>query len=314
MSWYNYLKFLKLQESVGLLQFAIFIIIVGFITSCRQDEEISLASVILKTGVAYTAPGDVVSPGGKINLGVLASGAGSALTYLRIERIVGRDTSVQLDRGIYAGNEGYDQDFSFPKGSADSEIWRVLVMNADRDTASASIIVRKGEGVDYGPIHHFWPILVGMQNYAPTTSYLSLESGTVYNAATVSGNEAAIDLVPYFYITSGLPSPTLTCPGYTSAVGYYPVINSWTVKNTTLFDYYTSDNGLVTTAQFDAAMNDSLLVTAYNPSKVSGNCKYAYAGRVIPFKTQTGKYGMIKVLSADEQEEGTILLEIKIQQ
>lgn len=63
---------------------------------------------------------------------MLASGAGTALTYLRIERIIGQDTSVQLDRGIYAGNEGYDEDFSFPKGSAESETWRVLVMNADR--------------------------------------------------------------------------------------------------------------------------------------------------------------------------------------
>jgi hypothetical protein len=314
MSWFSYLKSLNLQEPVGLLQVSVFIIIFGFITSCKQDEEISRTSVILKTGVAYTSPREEVSTGGKINIGVLASGAGVPLTYIRIERISGNDTSVQLDRGIYAGTEGYNEDFSFPKGSAESEIWRVLVMNADRDTASVKLLVRKGEGVDYGPINHFWPILVGMQNYAPTASYLSLETGTVYNAATVSGNEATIDLVPYFYVTSGLPSPTLTCPGYTSAVGYYPIINNWTIKNTTLFDYYTSDNSLVSPAQFDAALNDSLLVTAYNPAKVSGNCKYAYAGRVIPFKTQSGKYGMIKVIAADKQEEGTILLEIKIQQ
>jgi hypothetical protein len=292
----------------------LFFVLAAAIVSCKQEEEIDRASVILKTGVAYTSPLEEVSPGGKINIGVLATGAGAPLTYIRIERIVGNDTSVQLDRGIYAGSKGYDQDFVFPKGSAELEIWRVLVMNADRDTASVVLPVRKGAGVDYGPIYHFWPVLVGMQNYAPTASYLNLETGMVYNAATVSGNEATIDLVPYFYVTSGLPSPTLTCPGYTSAVGYYPIINNWTIKNTTLFDYYTSDNSLVSPAQFDAALSDSLLVTAYNPAKVSGNCKYAYAGRVIPFKTQSGKYGMIKVIAADKQEEGTILLEIKIQQ
>lgn len=314
MNWFNYLKSLKLQELVRLLQLSVFIIFVALITSCKQDEEISYASVILKTGVAYTTSGDKVSPGGKINIGVLASGAGSALTYLRIERIIGQDTSVQLDRGIYVGSEGYDQDFSFPKGLAESEIWRVLVMNADHDSASASLLVRKGEGVDYGPIHHYGPLSVGMQSYPSTASYLSLASGVVYDAVSVSGNETAIDLVPYYYFTSGLPSPTLTCPGYTSAVAYFPIINNWTDKNTTLFDYFTSDNSLVSPAQFDSAMNDSLLVTAYNPSKVSGNCKYTYAGRVIPFKTQSGKYGMIKIISADEFEEGAILIEIKIQQ
>ncbi|MBW6489868.1 MAG: hypothetical protein K0B15_01620 [Lentimicrobium sp.] len=281
--------------------------------ACNQEEEISRASVILKTGVVYTASGTEVSPGGKINIGVLASGAGAALTYIRIERIAGQDTIVQLDRGIYAGSEGYDADFSFPKGLADKELWRVLVMNAERDTASAALLVRKGEGVDYGPIKHFGPISVGMQNASSANSYLDLESGVVYNSTTVSGNEANIDLLPYFYFTSGLPSPTLTCPGYTSAVGYYPLMSNWPVKNTTLFDYYTSDNMLVPPALFDAAVNDSLLVTAYNPSKVSGNCKYAYSGRVIPFKTQSGKYGMIKIINADEFEEGAILLEIKIQ-
>lgn len=303
----------KLQGLFSTLQFFVFVSILLLFFACKQENEISRASVILKTGMAYTVSGAEVAPGGKINIGVLASGAGAPLTYIRIERITGNDTVVQLDRGIYAGKEGYDADFSFPKGLAEKETWRVLVMNADRDTASAALLVQKGEGVDYGPVAHFGPITLGMQNNQSGKSYLDLESGLVYDPTTVSGKEAAIGLLPYFYITSGLPSPTLTCPGYTSAVGYYPLIGNWPVKNTTLFDYYTSDNMLVTPVQFDAALNDSLLVTAYNPTKVSGNCKYAYAGRVIPFKTQSGKYGMIKIITADESDEGSIVMEIKIQ-
>ncbi len=314
MSRFINLVRIKLHDPLRVLWLCLFLMLTVHFTSCKPEENIHIASVILKTGVAFTSQGEMVSPGGKISIGVLASGAGSALTYLRIEKIIGQDTSVQLDRGIYAGAEGYNEDFTFPKGTAESELWRVLVMNADRDTATARLTVRKGEGVDYGPINHWGPLAIGMQNNASTASYLCLGNGEVYDAVSVSGNEAIIDLVPYFYITSGLPSPTLTCPGYTSTVGYYPIINNWTIKNTTLFDYYTSDNGLVSALQFDAAANDSLLVTAYNPSKVSGNCKYAYAGRVIPFKTWQGKYGMIKVIQADENEEGAISMEIKIQQ
>jgi hypothetical protein len=282
--------------------------------SCQKESESGKASVILKTGVNYTADGAVISPGGTIKIGILASGAESPLTYLRIERITGSDTSVQLDRGIYAGREGFDQDFSFPKGNSETETWRVFVMNSSRSTASASFQVIKGQGVNYGQIHHFGPLLIGMQNNTETGNYLDLDQGQVYNLAETAGKEQEIDLVPYFYFTSGLPSPTFTCPGYTSAVGYYPAMVNWPQKNTTLFDYYTSDNQLVSPVQFDAALNDSLLITAYNPSRVSGNCKYAYAGRVIPFKTQSGKYGMIKVIKADESESGTIQLEIKIQQ
>ncbi len=305
---------LKLRGFMLALQFCLLSASSVFLTSCSPEEEINRASVILKSGSAYTAPGEEVSPGGKINIGVLASGSGSPLTYLRIERITGNDTTIQLDKGIYVGKEGFDADFSFPKGQAASEVWRVLVMNADRDTATASIMVRKGAGTNYGPIHHYADVVLGMQHNYTSPSYLDADLGLVYDDVSVAGKESSIDIVSYFYFTSGLPSPSLACPGYTSVVGYYPLINNWPVKNSTLFDYNTSDNDLISPAAFDAAVNDSLLVTGYNPTKVSGNCKYAYSGKVIPFKTQQGKYGLLKIVLADEHEEGTMLLEIKIQQ
>lgn len=282
--------------------------------SCKQDEPLQRASVILKTGVAYTSINEEVQQGATIKIGVIASGGDAALTYIRIERISGTDTTVQLDRGIYKERPGLDEDFSFPKGSADSETWRVLVMNADRDTATATIMIRKAPGFNYGPIHHYSDVVPGMQNNTSSPSYLDADLGRVYDNVTVSGKENTVDMVAYFYYTSGLPSPSLACPGYTSVVGYYPAIANWSEKNTTLFDYGTSDNDLISVEAFDAAANDSLLISGYNPTKVSGNCKYAYSGKVIPFKTQQGKYGLLKIVLADENEEGTMLMEIKIQQ
>jgi hypothetical protein len=144
--------------------------------------------------------------------------------------------------------------------------------------------------------------------------FLDLKTGMAYNEANVSGHEQDIDLAAFWYITSGNSSPTLTCPGYTSAITYYPMFENWPVRNSTLYDYKTSDNDLVTPEQFDAAGNDSLLVAGYLPQNVSGLCKYAYTGKIIPFKTAGGKYGMVKVIRADEQEGGSMEIEIKIQQ
>lgn len=282
--------------------------------SCKQDEPLQRASVILKTGVAYTLPNDEVQQGATIKIGVIASGGDAALTYIRIERISGTDTTVQLDRGIYKERPGLDEDFSFPKGNAAIETWRVLVMNADRDTATTQFIVRKAPGFNYGSIHHYSDVMLGMQNNTTSSSYLDADLGQVYNNVSVVGKENTVDMVAYFYYTSGLPSPSLACPGYTSVVGYYPAIVNWPQKNTTLFDYGTSDNDLISVHAFDAATNDSLLISGYDPTKVSGNCKYAYSGKVIPFKTQQGKYGLLKIVLADENEEGTMLMEIKIQQ
>lgn len=308
------MSMIRLQGPVKALQLCFALLIFAAVVSCTKEEKPRPPSLILKTGFAYTLPGAEIAQGGKINIGILASGAGSPLTYLRIERISNGDTMVQLDRGIWAGSEGYDQDFSFPKGVAEVELWRIVVMNSDRLTAEATLSIKKAEGVDYGPVSHFGPITLDMQANPGQNSFLDLDSGIVYSQTGVAGHEEEIDLIPYYYVTSGLPSPTLTCPGYTTAPGYYPVLNGWTVRNNTLYDYFTSDNDLISVQQFDNALNDSLLITAYNPGKVSGNCKYAKTGRVIPFKTAEGKYGLVKMVSADEVETGNMVLEIKIQQ
>jgi len=284
-----------------------------FFSSCTKDDEVSKSSLILKTGTLYTQNGAYIPVGGTIKIGVLASGAGAPLTYIRIDRITGHDTLTQLDRGIYFGSEGLDADYTFSKDTSTIELWRVMVMNTDRDTAIRTITVNKGTGTAYGPIHHFENIKLGLQNNDLSGQFLDVNTGSVFDANSVTGHESEIDILAYYYITSGLPSPTFTCPGYTAAYGYYPQLNSWTVKNNTLYDYITSDNNLVTISQFDAAANDSLLVTAYKPNKVSGNCKYGYTGKVIPFKTQEGKYGLIKVIHADETENGIIEISLKVQ-
>lgn len=281
--------------------------------SCAKDEAISHANLILKTGVTYTLNGASIPVGGKISIGVMASGAGVPLTNIRIDRLSGSDTLTQLDRGIYAGNEGLDADFTFSKDTSATELWRIMVMNSDRDTAIKTLLVLRGSGTAYSPINYFSSIKFGLQGNNAIGHFVDVNTGNVFDANSVAGHESEIDVIAYYYITSGLPSPTFTCPGYTAAIGYYPQMSGWPVKNSILYDYQTSDNNLVTTDQFDSALNDSLLVSAYKPDKVSGNCKYGYTGKVIPFKTQEGKYGMIKVLQADEREDGTMEIAVKIQ-
>lgn len=293
--------------------FMLFFIPALVLAGCKKDEPVKNASLILKTGVAYTANGAHIAVGGSIHIGVLASGAGATLTYIRIDRITGKDTLTQLDKGIFIGDEGLDADYSFSKDTSAVELWRIMVMNADRDTAVKLITVYKGSGSAYGPISSFESLKLSFQNSTAFGRYLDLNTGNIYTDATVAGHEAEINLLIYYYVTSGLPSPTFTCPGYTAAIAYYPLLSSWTVKNNTVYDYKTSDNNLISTDQFDAATNDSLLVTAFLPDKVSGNCKYGYTGKVVPFKTQQGKYGLIKVLHADQTDDGMMELSVKIQ-
>jgi len=293
--------------------FFVTLLLLTTLLGCTKEEGLYHPSLILKTGNAYTKSGAIIPIGGTIKIGVLASGAGAPLTHIRIDRITHYDTLTQLDRGIYVNSEGLDVDYTFSKDTASIEHWRILVMNADRDTAIKILTIYKGSGSAYGPIHNYKNITLSYQSNHSFGHYLDTHTGKTFDEVTVSGHEQEIDVLAYYYITSGLSSPTFTCPGYTASVGFYAQMTVWPIKNNTLYDYRTSDNNLVTPNQFDVATNDSLLVTAYKPDKVSGNCKYGYTGKIIPFKTQDGRYGMVKVLQADESEAGTIKIDIKIQ-
>jgi len=284
------------------------------ISACSKDETVRHTTLFIKTGASYTPDGAHISLGGSIKIGIQASGAGAKLTYYHIEKIVGTDTINLLDKGIFIGNEGLDVDFNSPKDTSAVETWRIVVMNSDRYVVSKSLKFYKGSGTAYNPIYSYDSIKLSFQNSDIYGHYLDVHTGNVYTNANVAGHESEVDLLVYYYVTSGLPSPTFICPGYVSVVGYYPNLDTWPVRNNILYDYYSSDNNLVSIHQFDAAKNDSLLVSAYKPDHTSGNSKYGYTGKVVPFKTQEGKYGLIKVIHADQIDNGMMEIAVKIQQ
>jgi hypothetical protein len=249
---------------------------------------------------------------GKFGFSVV--GGGAAITNLRVKRIMEDDVVIELDKGLYVATGGIDTTLVYVKSDAEQETWNFFMMNGNRDTASVFLTVFKGDGSAYGDIFYYPAITLGYPVNDQFAHFLDLKTGVLYNQDNISGHEQDVDLAVFYYITSGKSSPTLTCPGYPSAQTWYPVFADWTVKNSTLYDYKTNDNNLVTPAQFDAADNDSLLVAGYKPQNVSGLCKFCYTGKVIPFKTSNGKYGMVKVVRADEQDGGSMEIDVKIQQ
>lgn len=298
-------------------RFLILVLLLFFAAGCSKTSETTVKPLlVLKTGT-FTINGSEVPVGGKLSFGITATGGSAPLTNLIIRRQLQDDTITELDKGFYIKEGGLDIIFNAVKSAREREVWSFTVMNANRDTVSRTLEVLLGEGSAYGEILHFPEINLGMQHHQQLPQYLDLHTGTSYTAAEVAGHEAEIDLVAFVYYTSGVMSPTLCCPAYSgssSVTGHYPAIGDWTVRNATTFDYYTSDNQLISPETFEAAINDSLLVNTYKPGNVSGLCKFAYSGRVVPFRTEDGKYGLINIKHADEVSDGTISLQIKIQQ
>lgn len=269
--------------------------------------------MIFKNGAGYMTEGSYVAPGALMKFGISATGGGSVITNLVVKREADGVIVTELDRGLWSEYGGLDTTVTFMRGYAETEKWTFSVMNSRRETASVTMNVYKGEGSAWGEINHFTSVTLGMQSSTLLPHYLDLTTGDVYTDAGVSGHEMTVDMAVFWYISSGKSSPTLTCPAYNSALTYYPEFGSWPVRNQTLYDYYTSDFDLVSAEDFDDAENDSLLVMAYRSQTVSGQSKFAYTGKIVPFRTSDGKYGMIKVMRADETADGSMEVEIKIQ-
>jgi len=283
------------------------------LAGCTPDEHQTTPLVLLRTGSLFTADGSAVAPGGTLRFGLSVSGGGGAITNLVVRRISDGVAVTEADRGMYISYGGLDTTLTYTRGYGQVEKWIFSVMNSHRDTASASLTVFKGAGSAWGEINYHPSIRIGLQENSSLPHFVDFHTGTAYDAAGVSGHEAEVDMAAFWYLTSGTSSPTLTCPAYSSALTYYPLFGSWSVKNQTMYDYYTSDNNLVTPAQFELAANDSLLVNTYRPGSVSGQSKFAYTGKVVPFRTADGKYGLLRVIRADESPAGEMEISIKIQ-
>jgi hypothetical protein len=293
----------------------LFLLLSGILLFGCKDEETtdSFPFILFDQGNEFVSEGDSIPVGAQMHFGIEAVGGGYTITDLRVKRITADKTITELDKGIYIDRGGLDTTLIFTKSDAAEETWTFFIQNSNRDTASVSMTVYLGSGSAYGPISYYPSITVSYSGSEQYPHFLDLSSGEAYGSVDVAGHEQDIDLAAFWYITSGRSSPTLTCPGYPSAQTYYPQFASWSVKNSTLYDYKTVDNDLISIEEFDAAQNDSLLVNGYLPQNVSGLCKYCYAGKVVPFKTANGKYGMIKVIRADEQADGSMEIAVKIQ-
>lgn len=300
-----------MKKSAALLIALVFLFL---LSSCKKDEsKTSTPFLIFKSGTAYIVNGATVPLGGVLRFGISAAGGGGIITDFRVKKTTSSGTVTMLDKGMWIETGGFDTTLIYYKGVEEWECWDFFIMTDTRDTAAISLKVFKGSGSAFGAIHTYDSITIGYPTNSQYPHFLDLNTGQAYSTSTVSGKESLIDLVSFFYISSGSPSPTLSCPGYTDIGTNYPEITSWPVRNSTSYDYISVDNNHVTPGQFFAAQNDSLLVSSFG-STTSGKCKFCLTGKVVPFKTSDAKIGLIYIIRADESADGSMEISIKIQE
>ena len=274
---------------------------------CKKEKTHTSPTIELRTGSEFVSEGAIVSEGKQLKFGIIVNKGDAKITNIVIKRISGTNIKTLLDKEIY--EDIIDTNYIYYKDSCKSEEWLISVMDQNRNSASTSIHITKNNIISYGEIIYHPSITLGFQNNTEYPHFFDPINGKTYFTKPADNEQNTTDILVYYYTDGSMPSPTFSSPAEQDAPTYYSELDNWTKKNYTAYDYVTK----VSATEFDAATNDSLLIKKYDDLWGRRKYKYAIANTIFPFKTNAGKLGIIKVISADIIDTGKITFALKMQ-
>ncbi len=290
------------------------------INGCKKKEVENPPTISFKTGAGYTQNGAVVMVGHKLSFGIQAQGTSAVITNFTVKKVLTNGSVVtMMDTGMY--NSNLNLNLTFYQNVETQATWVFTVMDKNRMTASISMVVYKDPNSTYGGIYYYPSITLGYQTNTVYGHFLDPYTGQVYSTDSANTNQTKVNMLIYYELTNTPPTPVLSSAGEMDngsldAETYYPNIANWSTRNYTAWDI-SLDNGTnapLTPSDFFSAQNDSLLIVSYHPVWGKMKFRYATAGKIVPFQTTTGKFGLIHIISADSSASGKMVIDLKIQQ
>jgi hypothetical protein len=225
-----------------------------------------------------------------------------------VERSFEGGHEVIIDSGIH--NETFALYHQFNKGVHSVEVWKFRIKDIEGWWASVSLTVSNIPGSNYDSVRVVPSVTLGAQQCSTNGSFMDVRNMQVYFQDDAFLIQDSIELL-YYYDPSGdansisSPNANIDATIFAGTTG----LANWTNKNETRFIETT-----LSTSQFDAVTNDSLLIASYDVLIAKRKAKNLQAGEVYSFKTEHGKFGLFKVVNVTGAESGTIEFSLKIQQ
>ena len=316
------IKSIKTLININMKRFSTILPVLFFsiiiLVSCKKKEDEKFPPAInFKSGETYTKDNDTVMVGYRLSFGIQARGTSEKITNLSIKKILENGTVVTMfDTGMYA--ESLDLNKVFYQNVESKATWVFTVMDRNRMSSEIRRVVYKDLNSQFGGINYYPSIKLGYQNNTTYPHFLNPYTGIVYPTDSANQFFSEIDILCYYILSDGTPSPVLSSPGEmdnssTEAQTFYPYIASWSTRRYTLWDISVDDTP-VSTSDFNAAQNDSLLIVAYHDVWGKKKFRWATSGKIIPFITASGKKGLIHVVNAETFDTGIMEIAVKIQQ
>jgi hypothetical protein len=257
----------------------------SFTTEAEADPGPSLT---LKGGSGYTSGNANVTTGATIKVGVVggkSSVSGNKLTRFRFIYTLNNIPTTLLDSTFNSDSFNWETNLTFAGPGIVALSFELTDAGNMKATRDFNVTVLAHQIIKYSNIE------LGSWNDA-NGSFFSTSEGVSYTISqtyNVPANQAKIDFLFFKGITNG---NSIAAPDDVDANTIADLkLNLWVNKNQTRFNSTT-----ITAAQFDA-IGANYEFPNFNLNLQTTKANELMVGEVILFKTQSGKLGLIKVVS-----------------
>jgi len=261
-----------------------------FVSSCGNDDEETDPgpSLTLKGGADYTSADATLLIGSSIKVGVVggkSSVSGNKLTRFRFIYTANNVPTTLLDTTLNADSFNWETDVEFTGVGSGRLSFELTDKGGMKVEKGFNVIVQGPETVKYlNRELGSWNDAIG--------SFFATSEGVAYNVtqtSTVPANQVKIDFLFFKGATNG---NTLASPDDIDANTISDLkLNLWTTKNQTRFN-----TTAITSAEFDA-IGTNYVFPNFNLNLQATKANELEVGEVVLFKTQSGKLGLIKIVS-----------------
>jgi len=274
-------------------------------TGCKKDEaSVVLPTITLKAGTGYITANTQAAFGDTLKFGVTAKANGTDnlvkfTVYVNEQKI--KDSTINT--------QSFTFDFYSLKSVLDSEVWKFVTTDIAGNVGTSTVTITG----NFGLLDSYTAITLGAQNNTTIESFLSYSNNTTtkYFQAAAFADQGNIDMFCFYEATATHQNfMTLAAPG-SNITGIFTGATApdfYTTKNVTYFVKTT-----LTPAQFDAVVNDAVVMYSFDPANKFKKAKVLTVGDVYAFLLQSGKYGLLKVTAVTGVEDGSLQMDVKIQ-
>jgi hypothetical protein len=176
------------------------------------------------------------------------------------------------------------------------------VMDSRGNVSNAKLTIRIDEtGGDIKTVS----TLLGAQNNPSIGSFFGFLDGKDYSDAFALANQAQVDIASgYDFFTKSF----FTSPGSENTYSIYN-FSRWPTRNLTQF---CPSN--ISLNQYEMIDKDNLLISSFHLDKAIDAIDNMKPNQIYSFRTQSGRYGIIKIISGAASENGFFVFDYKIQE